>query len=75
VVLHVTFADGLNNYQERTYRFDVLVQPKQDVVLTTRTLNSIVRYGTTPAASATCRALTDADDNGSSASIPGWPEP
>ncbi len=63
VVLHVTFADGLQQYHERTYRFDMLVQPRQAVTLATPPITDAVVKWNTVSASATCRAVTDEDDS------------
>jgi hypothetical protein len=61
-VLHVTFADGLGKYHERAYRFNVLVQPYQDITVTTPSLKAVVNWSTV-GAYATCRPLTDEEDD------------
>jgi len=40
--LHVTFADALGQHQDRTYRYRVLVQPKQALAFATPTVTGVI---------------------------------
>ena len=62
--LHVTFTDALGQYQERTYRYRVLVQPKQALRLQTPIVTGAIPGWETAAASASCHGLTDEEDEG-----------
>ncbi len=64
VVLHVTFAAfPLRKYEERTFRYDILVQPRQDIVLTIPPITDVLVEQGTLVASATCRAITDEEED------------
>jgi len=62
--LHVTFTDALGQYQERTYHYAVLVQPKQAMKLQTPIVTDVIPQWRTAAASASCHPLSDDDDGG-----------